>query len=144
VDHLSQLFAAPGAGKSSALRYKPCSLSSTFPLSQAWTLTAPIHTAKKVKKWFSDNGIEVMNWPPYSPDLNPIEHFWFPLNKGVYQVRSDIDSITGKDDTVRDELFDALEEAWPLIGEQLMKGLIEGMPRRIQACLNAEGWYTKY
>jgi transposase len=35
---------------------------------------AHIHTAKKVKKWFEDEGIPVMEWPPYSPDLNPIEH----------------------------------------------------------------------
>ena len=33
---------------------------------------APIHTAKKVKKWFEENGITIMSWPPYSPDLNPI------------------------------------------------------------------------
>ena len=34
---------------------------------------ASIHTAKKVKKWFEDNGIPIPRWPPYSPDLNPIE-----------------------------------------------------------------------
>jgi transposase len=37
---------------------------------------APIHTAKKVTKWFEDRGIPVLNWAPYSPDLNPIEHVW--------------------------------------------------------------------
>ena len=35
---------------------------------------APIHTAKQVTKWFENNGIIVIDWPPYSPDLNPIEH----------------------------------------------------------------------
>jgi hypothetical protein len=35
---------------------------------------APIHMANKVKKWFEDNGIDTSDWPPYSPDLNPIEH----------------------------------------------------------------------
>ena len=34
---------------------------------------APIHTAKIVAKWFKEN-VEVINWPPYSPDLNPIKH----------------------------------------------------------------------
>jgi hypothetical protein len=35
---------------------------------------APIHSAKKVTKWLQDNAIPSMEWPPYSPDLNPIEH----------------------------------------------------------------------
>jgi transposase len=37
---------------------------------------ASIHTAKKVKDWFMGNGIITTDWPPYSPDLNPIEHAW--------------------------------------------------------------------
>jgi transposase len=35
---------------------------------------ASIHTAHKVKDWFEENGIQTTNWPPYSPDLNPIKH----------------------------------------------------------------------
>ena len=37
---------------------------------------ASIHTARKVRQWFLDNGVNVTDWPPYSPDLNPIEHSW--------------------------------------------------------------------
>ena len=36
----------------------------------------PIHSAKTVKKWLSEMGIKVRDWPPYGPDLNPIENLW--------------------------------------------------------------------
>jgi transposase len=35
---------------------------------------ARIYMAKKIKQWFKDEGIPVMDWPPYSPDLNLIKH----------------------------------------------------------------------
>jgi transposase len=34
-----------------------------------------IHTTRKVTKWFLDHGIKrIADWPPYSPDLKPIEY----------------------------------------------------------------------
>jgi len=35
---------------------------------------APIHKAHKVRDYLEEMGIEVMAWPLYSPDLNPIEN----------------------------------------------------------------------
>jgi len=37
---------------------------------------APCYTAKKCKKWFTENNIEVLDWPGNGPDLNPIENLW--------------------------------------------------------------------
>lgn len=36
---------------------------------------APCHTAKKVMDWFAAKGINVIDWPAQSPDLNPIGEF---------------------------------------------------------------------
>ena len=33
---------------------------------------ASIHTARKAMAWFADHEIQLLKWPPYSSDLNPI------------------------------------------------------------------------
>jgi transposase len=35
---------------------------------------AGIHKRKEVVTWLEEKGYKVMVWPPFSPDLNPIEH----------------------------------------------------------------------
>lgn len=37
---------------------------------------APIHKAKLVTKYLKDANVNVLTWPPQSPDLSPIENLW--------------------------------------------------------------------
>ncbi len=39
------------------------------------------YTAKKTKKYFSDHNINVLEWRPESPDLNPVKKLWCHLEK---------------------------------------------------------------
>ncbi len=43
-----------------------------------------VHTADVVQKWLKEKSYMVMDWPPYSPDLNTIKNLWFPLKQGNF------------------------------------------------------------
>ena len=105
---------------------------------------APIHTANKIRVWLRDNDINVLEWPPYSPDLNPIEHLWYQLKQYVYLVDKDINNARGSYEDIQERLFLALERVWQMIPEELLHDLASSMERRISAVIEAEGWYTKY
>lgn len=36
----------------------------------------PVHKSNQLKNFFNDYNIETIDWPPNSPDLNPIENLW--------------------------------------------------------------------
>ncbi len=37
---------------------------------------APCHKDRQVKQKIQDAGVQVLKWPPYSPDLAPTENLW--------------------------------------------------------------------
>lgn len=45
---------------------------------------APVHTASIIQELLAGLGVEVMVWPPYSPDLNPIENIWALMKAIIY------------------------------------------------------------
>lgn len=46
---------------------------------------ARAHTARIVRTVLQGMRIKVMEWPPYSPDLNPIESIWTLRKAEVYR-----------------------------------------------------------
>ena len=55
---------------------------------------APSHSARSVKSWLQEKGIQVLEWPACSPDLNPIENLWSVLKSQLdLQVSESLDSV---------------------------------------------------
>ena len=84
-----------------------------------------------------------MDWPPFSPDLNPIENTWFLLKEHTHKLVPQLHEITNPDQ-VEKQLRDVLPNAWQNILQARFDVLIESMPRRVKAVIDAEGWYTSY
>ena len=44
---------------------------------------ATFHHSEKIRELIKSAGCELLYLPPYSPDLNDIEHYWFPIKNRV-------------------------------------------------------------
>ena len=97
---------------------------------------APCHTAKPTVKWKESKLIDSLEWPSQSPDLNPIEHLWDELERKIRR-----DKVKPKN---KAELFAALEREWGRIHSNVTDNLVNSMPRRIKAVLDAKGGATPY
>jgi transposase len=51
-----------------------------------------------------------MEWPPYSPDLNPIENLWFLLKADIYKCCPDLLKMRG-DEKVLAALIETAQKA---------------------------------
>lgn len=104
---------------------------------------AGIHRSRAVMDLLDDHHINTIDWPPYSPDLNPIEHLWYHLKRSMHYDYPQFNNWS-KAESEWDAFCEALEECWRRIPGDLIKTLILSMPDRIEACRKAGGRQTKY
>jgi hypothetical protein len=99
----------------------------------------PKHTSKKVQEHLGQlsrsHNMTVLDWPPQSPDLNPIEHLWVLLKQRVREGPP-IRSV--------DALWERMEPAWWSLEASYCRHLVSTMPKRVAAVIEAGGGYTKY
>lgn len=94
---------------------------------------APCHTAKKTMTWlqrFKQTAkVDCMDWPPTSPDMNPIENIWEIIDQRLktYQI------------STKQQLEAAIKDVWHTIDVATCAKLVKSVPKRVKAVMKAKG-----
>ncbi|GFW41198.1 transposable element Tcb1 transposase [Trichonephila clavipes] len=95
------------------------------------------HRANIVNECLQSEYINRMDWPAYSPDLNPIERACVG-----YAWPTNCSTLTPP--TCLPELRRALLDEWCNIPQDQIDNLILSMPRRCKACIASSRRHTPY
>jgi transposase len=91
---------------------------------------ARIHTAKSTQRKLDDMGWNLMqNWPPYSPDLNPIENLWAVLNRRVSELRP----------KSQEDLEEAVRKVWNTFPQAEIDNFCLSFVNKIKNCVKNNG-----
>ncbi|UYV65892.1 hypothetical protein LAZ67_3005828, partial [Cordylochernes scorpioides] len=82
------------------------------------------HTARISQQALQD--VQMFPWPPYSPDLSPIEHVWDIIGRRLHALPQPHSE---------DELWQMVEREWRAIPQDAIRTLIDSLPRRVAACI---------
>ncbi|GAB0092183.1 hypothetical protein DMENIID0001_071700 [Sergentomyia squamirostris] len=95
---------------------------------------APIHKAKIITKYLAEAGVNVMTWPPQSPDLSPIENLWAMLKIKIAEQ---------KPNSLKD-LRAIITETWPLFTQAECQKLVHSLPQRLGEMSRRNGGNSRY
>jgi len=85
-----------------------------------------------------------MDWPSNSPDMNLIENLWAHVKIELYKRYPDTAILRGPPHIIRAKLRERLLEVWWEIGEDVLNCLVDSIVDRVQALIDAKGWYTGF
>ncbi|GFS69292.1 transposable element Tc3 transposase [Trichonephila clavipes] len=94
------------------------------------------HRARIVEEYLEDHGLERMEWPARSPDLNAIEHLWDYLGREVAALNPPPMSLH--------ELKQGLLCVWSSLPIPVSDNLINSMGNRCRQCIQVRGGHIPY
>ena len=84
--------------------------------------------------FLQNEGIDALEWPARSPDLNPVEHIWDIMSHSIHQRHIVTQTVQ--------ELVDALVQVWEEIPQETISLLIRRTPRHCREVIQACGGHT--
>ena len=132
------------SGRANSTRYvetlKDCLLPAALRLAgKNWIFqrdNAPIHRSKETNEWCQKKNINVLEWPAYSPDMNPTENIFGILARRVYMNNRQYDDV--------DQLKSSIEKEWKALETEFLQKLVDSMPNRLFELTKANGSWTHY
>jgi hypothetical protein len=88
----------------------------------------------KAKNFITKNKIKIINHPPSSPDLNPIENIWGIMKKKISKFHYDNN----------EQFIKSILEEWNNIDKQIIENTILSMKKRLQLVINNKGDHIDY
>jgi transposase len=92
------------------------------------------HTSRSTTEFMKKKKILVLKWPAGSPDLNPIENVWGIMKRKIERA--------GKKTVA--EWKEEIQKIWEEINHDILRSLVESMPRRLRMVIEAKGETNKY
>ena len=96
----------------------------------------PCHKVQQVQEKIDEIKINVLDWPAYSLDLNPIDNLWSYMVRNIYANGRTFDDV--------DELWEAIRDRWENIPKKIIKSLVKSIPNRMANLLKNGGRSLKY
>ncbi|GFV74140.1 transposable element Tcb2 transposase [Trichonephila clavipes] len=89
------------------------------------------HRTLAVEELLESEDITRMDWPAYSPYLNPIEHVWDALGRRISALLQHPENTQ--------QLKQMLIEEWVLLPQEMLHQLVLSMRRRCEATIAVSG-----
>ena len=96
---------------------------------------ASVHTAKKNLQSLERNNYNLLDHPPQSPDLNPLENIWWAIEQAHLGIPLPSNA---------NDLFEKIEHIRNNYPTDKLLKYIKSMPSCIEAVIQTKGWHTKY
>jgi predicted transcriptional regulator len=92
------------------------------------------HHSRVLRTWMHNNYVRPLDFPPYSPDLNPIENLWADMDKRMQDKLAD----------TKEEMEEVVQQVWAETTVKQCRKLTRSMPHRIKQVIERRGAYTDY
>lgn len=102
----------------------------------------PKHTAKVTTSLLENRCVHVLDWPSYSPDLNPIENLWSIMKRKVEKKVNRI--INEKKSIAQDDFKAIIKSEWKRIDRSTCFNLAASMENRVNLVLEENGQKIQY
>jgi transposase len=87
------------------------------------------HSANATKLALTKAKVNALDWPPYSPHLNPIEHLWSALHRRIAELAPETD----------EDLRQAALDAWKSFEQPEIDAYVKSFRKRLVQTVKSEG-----